>query len=192
MARDANGRFLPKLGAPLRPDSPGDGKVVVVPPSAPAPADEWDFNIASLGLTIDLSAEIVVDAMSRAGLMHIRRSLIEGKRPDGGGAQKALGAKAAAGTGRQSPFRGYKTGHLADHIRRSRIKGDTSKASCRIVPPPDPNVYVAEELKRGVVLLSADGAAGEAMRAAARAVVAAACTGREVIHDDGDVDANDA
>lgn len=186
-----HGRFKPRLGAPLRPDSPGEGKIVVVPPMAP-PTDEWGFNIASLGLTVDLAAEIVVDAMSRAGLMHIRQSLLEGRRPDGGGAQKALGAKAAADTGRQSQFRGYKTGHLADKVRRSAIKGDTSKASCRIVPPPDRNVYVAEELKRGVVLLTADGAAGEVMRAAAREAIAAACTGREVIHEDGDVDAEDA
>ncbi len=193
MPRDSKGRFLPRLGAKLNPDSAGDGKVVIVPPMSP-PAldeDEWSFSMASLGLTIDLSAEHVCDAMRRQAIVDTREALIEGRRPDGKGAQKPLGARASSIPGRQSQHRGYKTGHLADHLRATKITGDSSRAKCRIVPPANRNVYVAQELSRGVALLTAAGAIGEGMRKAAARAVEAMCSGREVQTEDGEVEAED-
>ncbi len=189
MPRDAKGRFLPRLGAPL---TPGGDAVTVVPATPPAPPDdEWGFNIASLGLVVDLSAEHIVDSMRRQAITDIRAAILEGRRPDGRGAQKALGAKALATPGRQSSFRGYRTGRLADSIKATRITGDTSKAKCRIVPPSDRNVYVAQELARGVALLTADGAIGEGMRRAASRTVEAMLTGREVLTEPAEVEADD-
>lgn len=186
-------KYVPKLGSPLTPDSPGD-PTVIVPPMAEQPGggeDGWSFNMASLGLTIDLSADILVDAMTRACLTHTREAILAGVRPDGGGSQRKLGLKAASLPGRQSPFRGFNTGQLADGIKRTRIKGSKAKASSRIVGPSNRNVYLAQEAAKGVNFLTAEGKSGEAMREAAQAAVEAMVSGREVLRDTGDVEADD-
>lgn len=147
--------------------------------------------MGSLGLTIDMSADILVDAMTRACLVHTREAILAGVRPDGGGSQRKLGIKAASLPGRQSPFRGFNTGQLADHLRRTKIKGTTNKASSRIVGPSNRNVYLSQEAAKGVNFLTAEGTSGEVMREAAQAAVTAMVSGREVIRDTGDVESED-
>lgn len=191
----ASKKIRPKLGAPLTPESPGD-PVVVIPPMEPAPAgggeDEWSFSMASIGLVLDLSAEHVVDGMRRQAIVDTREALLTGQRPDGKGPQRKLRERTAEKPGRQSPYRGYNTGVLADGIKATKITGNTSQAKCRIVPPPSRNVYVAQELKAGVAILTAEGKIGEGMRAAAQRVVEAMCTGREVKTNPDEVEAEDA
>lgn len=181
----------PKLGAPLPADGSAPTATVVVPASD-GPEEEWGCRVVTTGLALDLDAAIVVDAMTRAHLIHTRESILEGERPDGGGPQKPLHARALADPDRQSHHRGYRTGELADHLRRTPIAGDASAASSTVLPPTSRTVYVATERDRGVNLLTGDGAAGEAAIAGARAAIAAIATGREVIHDDGEVEAKDA
>lgn len=153
--------------------------------------DEWGVRVGSVGFALDLDPAILVDRMTRAVLQHTRDSILEGVRPDGGGPQKELSKKALS-VDRQSPHRGYRTGHLADGIKRSKIKRKGHTASSRIVPPSNRNVYVAEERKRGINLLTLAGASGEAAREAARQAVAEIAEGGKVPVNDREVDAEDA
>lgn len=165
----------------------------LIPPSDPTNQgdDEWGTKVHSVGLSIDLDAAIPVDAMSRAILVHLRESILEGKRPDGKGPQKKLGAKAAAIPGRQSEFRGYRTGVLADGLKRSKIKSNGKKASTRIVGPSNRNVYLASEAKKGVFLITGAGKVAEVARAAALEVLKEALKGEPIKVDDGEEKAGD-
>ncbi len=96
---------------------------------------EWGVRVVSAGFTVDLDAGHLVDAMTRASLEHHRRAILEGRRPDGGGEQKPLGRKAASDPDRESPHRGYKTGEMADGLRRTPIVSSGGEASSRILPP---------------------------------------------------------
>lgn len=145
----------------------------------------------SAGFELDLDPAIPVDAMSRAILLHLRESILQGKRPDGKGSQKKLGDKAAAIPGRQSPFRGYRTGVLADGLRRLRIKVTGSKATTRILGPQNRNVYLAQEAKKGVRYITGSGAVGEAAKAAALEVMKEVLKGKPVKTDPGEETAGD-
>lgn len=181
----------PTLGAPIDPANPPPTGVVVVPAVAD-PSVEWGTRQVSAGLALDLDAAILVDAMTRAHLLHARNALATGQRPDGGGEQKPLGRRALANPDRESPHRDYATGTLADGLRRTAIKSDGQTATSRVLPPTSRTAHVAKERARGVELLTAAGAAGEAALAGARAAVAAMASGRKVIHDDDEVDAGGA
>ena len=127
--------------------------------------------MVSAGLVVDLRADVLVDAMSRALLQHHRDAILAGQRPDGGGPQAKLGARAAAIAGRLTPHRGARSGHLADELRRTAITGTTASASTRIEPPGDRVVYVRSEAKLGRELITSRGAAAEVAERAAAAVV---------------------
>lgn len=139
---------------------------------------------------MDLDPAILVDRMTRAVLQHTREAILEGKRPDGGGPQKAL-SKQALAADRQSPHRGYRSGVLADGIKRSKIKRSGTKATSTIVPPPSRNAYLAQERKRGINLLTLAGASGEAAREAAREAVKEIAQGGEVPKSDKELEAED-
>lgn len=153
---------------------------------------EWGTRVVSAGFAVDLDAAILVDRMSRAHLVHTRAAILTGQRPDGGGAQAELGVQAASVPDRQSPFRGYRTGELADGLRRSAIESNGREASCKVLPPVSRNTYVGKERRQGRELLTLRGAAGQVVEAAARAAVAEMVSGLEVERKAGEVDAKDA
>ncbi len=181
----------PPTGEPIDPANVPPTGVVVVPAVA-EPSVEWGTRQVSAGLALDLDAAILVDAMTRGHLAHTRAALMSGQRPDGGGPQKPLGRRALADPDRASGNRDYKTGELADGIYRTAIESDGQTARARVMPPKSRQAHVAKERSRGVELLTAAGAAGEAAVAGARAAVAAMATGRVVHHDDDEVDAGGA
>ena len=121
-----------------------------------ASGSTWSFS---------LDAGLLVDALSTALLVFFRQGIMSGQKPDGTGGQPPLPEKVAAQKGRKSRFRGYKTGHLADHLRRGRITGSTTKAQSRILPPTNRNGYIAGEAKRGVSFFAVTGAAAEVIAA---------------------------
>ena len=163
----------------------------VVPASNAVDGVEWGGRTIAAGFSVDLDAATIVDRMSEALLRHLRESLLTGERPDGAGEQAPLSARAAAIPGRQSQFRGYRTGVLADELHRSAIKSDGRTASCTVAPPPSRNAYLAGERRRGRELLTLRGAAGAAVAAAARAAVAEMVSGDEVAKNRGEVAAKD-
>jgi hypothetical protein len=103
-------------------------------------------------LIVDIDARAIVDVARRVVLRETRENIAEGKRPDGG-PQRPLSKRHEADPNRVSPHRGYRTGVLADELRSSPIKGDTSRASARVLPPTSRNVFIAMEAKRGVEYL---------------------------------------
>ena len=177
---------------------PADGSAgpTVIPVVTPAAGDgpdlEWGSRVVAAGFAVDLDAAILIDAMSAAHLAHTRAAILGGERPDGGGAQDPLRARTLADPERQSEHRGYRTGLLADELRRTEIVSDRHTASCRILPPVARNAYVGRERKLGRELLTVRGAAGAAVVAAARAAAAEMVSGLEVGKNSGEVAAKDA
>lgn len=121
-----------------------------------ASGSNWSFS---------LDAGLLVDAISVALLVFYRQGIMSGEKPDGTGSQLELPEKVAEQKGRKSKFRGYRTGFLADNLRRGRITGSTTKATARILPPTSRNVYIAGEAKRGVSFFSVQGAAADVITA---------------------------
>jgi hypothetical protein len=187
-ARAPNGRFLPKLGAKLKPGDPG---VFVLIPPRKDPADPNGVQISSEGLSVLLDPAVIVAAMREAHMAHTRAAIEEGKRPDGKGPQRPLGTRAAADPERKSDVRNFRTGELAEGLRVSPIKSDGVTASSTLMPPVSRTAHVAREKARGVVLLTTEGAAGRACRAAAQDAVAAMVTGRKVLIDTGEKESGD-
>ena len=181
-------------GRPLPADGSGPPTSVVVVPAMDGGDDglEWGSRVVSAGFAVDLDAAILVDAMSAALLKHTRDALMAGLRPDGGGAQAPLSARALSDPDRTSPHRGFNTGTLADELRRSPIESNGQTASCRISPPPSRVAYVNVERSRNREMLTLRGAAGAAVEAAARAAVAEIMTGREISKDRDELVAKDA
>lgn len=193
MKRGTDGKWL-KLGDDLPADGSGPPTVIpIVEPAAdPVPASGWGHRRVTAGFAVDLDAAHLVDAMTRAHLVHTRDAIMAGQRPDGGGLQKPLGKRASGDPDRQSPHRGFKEGVLADGLRRTEIKSDGKTASTTVYPPKERTAYVAKEQKRGVVFITGSGAAGEAALAGAREAAAAMGSGRRIVSDDGEVAAKDA
>lgn len=119
-------------------------------------------------LVVDLDARVLVDVARRVVLEETRAAIVGGRRPDGG-PQRPLSAARAEQDGRVSRFRGFATGHLADELRATPIKGDHNSASSTIHPPTDRNVFIATEARRGVRYL---GLGGEMKAAIAEGVKA--------------------
>lgn len=115
-----------------------------------AASGDWDFSF---------DAGLLVDAIRTALLALYRQGIIEGEKPDGSGAQPPLKEATAKQKDRRGKTRGYKTGYLADNLRASKITGSTTKATSRILPPTNRNVYIASELKRGNSFFSVQGIA---------------------------------
>lgn len=112
---------------------------------------------AAEALEVNTSADLLVDAATHALLIYYRNAVMAGMKPDGSGPQVKLSQASAADPNRLSSFRGYKTGVLADGIRRTAITGTTTKARAVIMPPTNRNVFVAEEAKRGIFYLRLGG-----------------------------------
>lgn len=191
--RGADGRFIRTTGSPIPADGSGPPTVAVIVPQLDDPAvTEWGVRQVSAGFAVDLDAGVLVDAMTRGFMDHVRRSLMTGQRPDGKGEQKALSPRALADPDRESPHRGFNSGELADGIRRTAIKSTGPRASSTCYPPTSRTAYVASEQRRGVVLLTGAGAAGEAAASAAREAAAAMMSGEQVITTAAEVTARDA
>lgn len=180
-------------GRPLPADGSGDPTVIPVVPAVDTGEGgvEWGVRTVSAGFALDLDAAILVDRMSAALLRHTRESILAGQRPDGGGPQDELSARALANPDRQSPHRGYASGTLADELYRTPIESTGREASCRVLPPRSRNPYVGRERKNGRELLTLRGAAGAVVEAAAREAVAEMLTGREVDKSRGELAAKD-
>ncbi len=185
---------LKRQGAKLPADgSAGPTVIPVVDAVSSGEVDlEWGVRVVSAGLAVDLDAAILVDRMSAAHLRHTRAAIIAGERPDGGGEQAPLSARALAAPNRQSDNRGYRSGELADELFRTPIESTGQEASCRILPPRSRNAYVGKERKLGRELLTVRGAAGAAVEAAAREAAAEMMSGHEVSKSRGEVAAKDA
>lgn len=185
---------LKRQGAKLPADgSAGPTVIPVVDAVSSGEVDlEWGVRVVSAGLAVDLDAAILVDRMSQAHLAHTRAAILEGQRPDGGGEQAPLSARALAAPDRQSDHRAYKSGELADGLRRTAIESNGREASCRVLPPVSRNAYVGRERKLGRELLTVRGAAGAAVEAAAREAAAEMMSGHEVSKSRGEVAAKDA
>lgn len=179
-------------GRPLPADGSAGPTVVPVIPSVADTGDvEWGTRCVSAGFAVDLDAGVLLDRMSQALLAHTRTAILEGQRPDGGGAQAPLTARALAAPDRQSDNRGYRSGELADGLRRTAIESNGREASCKVSPPPSRNAYVGKERKNGRELLTIRGAAGAAVEAAAREAVAEMMTGDELAKNRNEVVAKD-
>lgn len=103
-------------------------------------------------LIVNVDSRAIVDAARRAALAATRENIADGRKPDGS-PQKPLSKEVAAQPGRAGPVRGFKTGHMADNLRSTAIKGTTAKAETTIMVPTDRNVFIAQEAKRGVEYL---------------------------------------
>lgn len=176
---------------------PADGTapptaVVILPQLDDPDAGEWGVRQVSTGFAVDLDAGHLVDAMTRAHLEHTRNALMSGQRPDGGGEQKPLTRQALSNPDRDSPFRGFNSGELADGLYRTPIVSTGNSATSTVQPPASRNAYVGKERKRGVVLLTGAGAAGQAAADAARETAAAMAAGQKIITNPGEVRAKDA
>lgn len=136
-------------------------------------------------LVIDLDARAIVDFARREILEAASENIAEGRRPDGG-PQRPLSNRAKADPRRVSEHRGYRTGHLADNLRASPIKGDSQRASSSVLPPTDRNVFVATEAERGVTYLAISGEISRRVDAAISAGVAAMLEGRAVEAEQGE------
>lgn len=111
---------------------------------------DWSFS---------LDAGLLVDALRTSLLNLYRQAIREGEKPDGSGKQPELTDAVKKQSGRASQVRGYKTGYFSDNIRASKITGSTVKAQSRILPPTSRNVFLAQELKRGIEYFSTEGIA---------------------------------
>ncbi len=173
-------------------DGSGPPTSVVVVPTMDSGDVEWGVRTVSAGFAVELDAAVIVDRMSEAWLKHTRAAILSGQRPDGGGPQDELSARALSAPDRQSDNRGYRSGELADGLRRTAIESDGRTASCRVAPPVSRNAYVARERKNGRELLTLRGAAGAVVEAAAREVVAEIVTGAELDKNSTSITAKDA
>lgn len=191
--RGPDGRWL-KAGGELPADGSGPPTVVpiVEPANDPSPASGWGMRRVTAGFAVDIDAGHIVDAMTRAWLKHTRDALMTGQRPDGGGEQKPLSDRALADPDRESTFRGFNSGELADGLRRTEIKSNGQTASATVYPPTSRTAYVAKEQRRGVVLITGAGAAGEAAMAGARQAAELMTSGRKIESSRGEVVAEDA
>ncbi|WP_434418891.1 hypothetical protein [Nannocystis pusilla] len=136
-------------------------------------------------MVVQIDARVLVDVARRAILAATRDQLYAGKRPDGG-PQRPLGARHAADPRRVSDKRGVRTGHMADELRATPIKGDTGRAESSIAAPPDRNVLVATEAKRGVRYLGIGPAHAAAAERAMAEAMAAMIEGRKVEPEQGE------
>ena len=192
--RGPDGRWL-KLGGPLPADGSGSSTVIPIVPRRddPPPGSGWGLRHVSAGFAVDLGAHHLVDAMTRAHLVHTRAALMAGERPDGGGPQAPLGARASSDPDRESPHRAFNSGELADGLRRTLIKSDGQTASATVYPPTSRTAYVGREQRRGIVLITGAGAAGAAAVAGARQAAEAMTSGRSIDNpNSGETTAKDA
>lgn len=136
-------------------------------------------------LVVLIDSRAIVDVARRAVLAEVRDQIYDGQRPDGG-PQRPLSDRHAADPRRVSDKRGVRTGHFADELRASPIKGDTARAESSVMPPVDRNVFVATEAKRGVRYLGIGQRHAAAVERAVAEVVQAMTAGRKVEPEQGE------
>jgi hypothetical protein len=134
---------------------------------------------------IDIDARAIVDVARRTILAETSENIREGRRPDGG-PQRPLSKRAAADPSRESPHRGFKSGHMADELRASPIKGTSAQAESTVLPPTDRNVFIATEAQRGVRYLGIGPAIAAAVDQAVAEAVGAMMEGRKVEAEQGE------
>jgi len=144
-----------------------------------AASGDWEYSF---------DAGLLVDGLRTALLALYRQGIIEGEKPDGSGAQPALTERAKNQKGRTGKTRGYKTGYLADNLRASKITGSTTKATSRIVPPTNRNVFIASELKRGNSFFTVSGIAALVIADVTDAFIAAGLVNQNRAPDLGEKD----
>jgi hypothetical protein len=164
----------PKTAPPRKPSDGGSVILTgagVIGPAGPNGEQAGAMLQVDQDLVILFDSRALVDVVRRAVLAQTRDQIYEGRTPQGG-PQRPL-SHARQVEPRVSQVRGVKTGHFADELRASPIKGNAARAESTIMPPTDRNVFVAMELKRGVKYLglgpehaaAAEKAMAEAMRA---------------------------
>lgn len=136
-------------------------------------------------LVIDLDARALVDIARREILGATSENIREGRRPDGG-PQRPLSKRAAADPRRVSDKRGFNTGHMADELRATPIKGDSSRAESTVQVPTDRNVFIGTEAKRGIRYLGIGPAIAAAVERATAEAVRAMAEGRRVEAEQGE------
>jgi hypothetical protein len=161
---DAPGDIVFFAGATKRPNRKGGSKITTT--------------FAAETTVINVDAAAFVDVASHAALVMLRNNILTGQKPDGSGPQVSLSQVGKADKNRLTPFRGAKSGHMADNIRRTNITGTTTKARVTILPPTDRNVFVAGEAKRNIAYISNSGEVAEAMVAAVQERIAQAAQAR--------------
>lgn len=141
-----------------------EGQVTLVSASSPESTSGGGVSFAADLLVLDLDARGLVDTIATALLLDHRQTLMAGLRPDQGGAQKPIGARARARKGRLSPFRGFASGYTADELRRTKLVGSATAAETSVTVPPARNAFALEEAARGVSYLSTGGRKAEVIR----------------------------
>lgn len=181
-------RTKPSTAPPLKPQD--GGAVVLSGAGVQGPAGPKGER-AGVSLEVDrplvilVDSRAIVDVARRAILAEVRDQLYDGQTP-AGGPQRPLSQRALGDPRRVSDKRGVRTGHMADEMRATPIKGDTARAESVVLPPTDRNVFVATELKRGVRYL---GLGPRHLAASQRAVdeaVKAMVEGRKVEPEQGE------
>lgn len=180
-------RPKPETAPPRRPEH--GGAVLLTGAGGIGPAGpRGEAAGASLDVDRDLvvliDSRTLVDVARRAILVEARDQILDGRRPDGG-PQRPVSAATAAQPGRVSDKRGVASGHMADELRATPIVGDTRKAHSYIWVPPNRNVFVATEAKRGVRYLAIGPRHAEAAQRAIDEAVRAALAGRKVDPEQG-------
>lgn len=128
---------------------------------------------AAEAFEIDLHAGVFAEIVGNALLVFARDSILTGVKMEDGQAQKRLKARAAAEE-RLTPFRGAKSGVLADGLRRGQVTGSTVRARTVIQPPTNRNVVIAKEAKRGNTYLGLGSATDDVIRLAVQTAIDAA------------------
>ncbi|MCY0992820.1 hypothetical protein OV203_37110 [Nannocystis sp. ILAH1] len=170
---------------------PGDGGAVLLSGAGAIGPVGSGGRAAGVALDVDrelvvlVDARVLVDVARRAVLAEAREQLYAGKRPDGG-PQRPLIARHAADPRRVSDKRGVRTGHMADELRATPIKGDTGRAESTIAVPTDRNVFIATEAKRGVRYLGIGPAHAAAAERAMGEAIAAMVAGKRVEPEQGE------
>ena len=152
-----------------------EGPLVIVSASTPENIAGGGVSFEAGQLAVDVDARGLVDAIGTALLLDHRQTVMDGLRPDKGGAQKPIGPRARRRAGRLSDRRGVATGELADGLRRTKITGDAGAASTFVAVPPSRNAFAGQEAARGIRYLSTGGRKADVIRRAVAGWLAA-CT----------------
>lgn len=128
-------------------------------------------------LTINVTADTIVDVASHALLVYWRNTILSGTKPDGSGDQVPLSQATIAQTGaggRLTPYRGAASGSMADNLRRSAITGTTTRAKCTIQTPTNRNAFVAQQAAKGIRFIKLGGEADQVIQLAVQQWLSAA------------------
>lgn len=120
-----------------------------------------DVDFETTGSFAKIDAKAIAEAGARGLVAHTSDSIRDSTDPATGIGKPAIKPRTAAKPDRKGG-RGYDTGLLADGIR-ARSTGSTIRGSSRVGLPKGRHAFVASEALRGVVYLSTEGLAAEAI-----------------------------